>query len=99
MNSSKRLFPYEQYFPYGQHYLDDKDIKSVVNVLKSRSLTQGPKIKEAEKYIAKYVGAKYAVLVSSCTAGLHISCKVLNLNSKYFTITTPITFVSIEHNI
>ena len=36
------------HFPYGKHYLDNKDIKSVIDVLKSGSLTQGPKIKEFE---------------------------------------------------
>ena len=88
MNSSKK------YFTYGKHYLDQKDINSVVKVLKSTSLTQGPKIYETEKYIAKYVGSKYAVLVSSCTAGLHISYKALNLSSNSKTVLSPITFVS-----
>ncbi len=86
--------PFKKTFPYGKHYLDQKDINSVIKVLKGPSLTQGPKIYEAEKYIAKYVGSKYAVLVSSCTAGLHLSCKALNLNSKHKTILSPITFVS-----
>ena len=86
--------PFKKTFPYGKHYLDNKDIKSVIDVLKSSSLTQGPKIKEAEKYIANYVGAKYAVLVSSCTAGLHISCKTLNIKPKDKTVMSPITFVS-----
>lgn len=81
-------------FPYGKHYLDQNDINSVIKVLKSPSLTQGPKIYETEKYIANYVGSKYAVLVSSCTAGLHISCKALGLNVKHKSILSPITFVS-----
>ncbi len=80
--------------PYGRHFLDQKDINSVLKVLKSSYLTQGPKIYETERYIANYVGSKYAVLVSSCTAGLHISHKVLNLSSKSKTILSPITFVS-----
>ena len=86
--------PYKKPFPYGQHYLDQEDINSVIKVLKGPFLTQGPKIYETEKYIAKYVGSKYAVLVSSCTAGLHISCKVLGLEPKHKTVLSPITFVS-----
>ena len=85
---------YKKPFPYGQHYLDQEDINSVIKVLKGPFLTQGPKIYETEKYIAKYVGSKYAVLVSSCTAGLHISCKVLGLEPKHKTVLSPITFVS-----
>ena len=30
-----------------------------------------------EKKICKIVGSKYAVAVTSCTAGLHIACKAL----------------------
>ena len=86
--------PFKKLFPYGNHYIDQKDIDSVIKVLKSPSITQGPKILETEKYIANYVGAKYAVLVSSCTAGLHISYKALNLESSSVTALSPITFVS-----
>ena len=74
---------------YGKHFIDKDDINSVIKALKSSFLTQGPKIKEAEKYIANYVGAKYAVLVSSCTAGLHISCKTLNIKPKDKTVMSP----------
>ena len=88
MNSFKKIFP------YGKHYLDQKDINSVIKVLKSPYLTQGPKIYETEKYIANYVGSKYAVLVSSCTAGLHISYKALNLKFNSKTVLSPITFVA-----
>ena len=40
--------------PYGHQWIDDKDIKEVVKVLKSDWLTQGPKIEEFEKAIAQY---------------------------------------------
>ena len=38
-----------KYLPYGKHFLDEKDINSVIKVLKSISLTQGPKIYETER--------------------------------------------------
>ena len=34
---------------YGKHFIDKADIKSVVNVLKSKNLTQGPVVKKFEK--------------------------------------------------
>ena len=86
--------PFKKPFPYGKHYLDKKDINSVIKVLRSPYLTQGPMINKVEKLIAKYVNSKYAVLVSSCTAGLHISCKALNINHKIKSVMSPITFVS-----
>ena len=83
-----------EYLPYGKHYLFKKDIKSVNRVLKSNNLTQGPTIEEFEKQICKYVGAKYAVAVSSCSAGLHLACKVAGLNVTNKLLTSPNTFVS-----
>ena len=57
--------------PYGRHFLDEGDVNSVVKALTSGSLTQGPNITQFEQNIARYTGAKYAVAVSSATAGLH----------------------------
>ena len=64
--------------PYGKHFIDEADIEAVVDVLRNGQLTQGPKILEFEKKFASYVNCKYAVAVSSCTAGLHSfnSCRL-----------------------
>ena len=80
--------------PYSTHYIDNYDIKLVNKVLKSRSITQGNTIKEFEKKICKYTGSKYAVAVTSCTAGMHIACKALGFNSKSTMYTSVISFVS-----
>jgi len=80
--------------PYGKHHIDQEDIKSVIKVLKSNSITQGPLVELFEKAVAKYVGAKYAVAVSSCTAGLHLAAIVSNLKKGKTLLTSPITFVS-----
>ncbi len=80
--------------PYGKHSINKKDILSVSKVLMSESLTQGNYVNETENKIAKYLGAKYAVAVSSATAGLHISYLALNVNKKSKILTTPNTFVS-----
>ena len=58
--------------PYGRHHIDEDDIDSIVQILRNGGdLTQGPLIHQFETEFAKYVGANYAVAVSSCTAGLH----------------------------
>ena len=59
--------------PYGKHFIDKDDIKNVSKVLKTQSITQGPLINKFEKAICKLLKVKYAVAVSSCTAGLHIA--------------------------
>lgn len=80
--------------PYGKHFIFKKDIKKVEEVLKSGAITQGPNIGSFEKKIAKYVGAKYAISVSSCSAGLHLAAKALGIKKNFNLLTTPITFIS-----
>ena len=59
--------------PYSRQFIEEEDIKSVIKVLKSDLITQGPKVPEFEKKICKYVNAKYAVAVNSATSALHIA--------------------------
>ena len=80
--------------PYGKHHVDVEDIKSVIKVLKSDNLTQGPLIDAFEKEISKYVGAKYSVALTSCTAGLHLAAIVSKINKGKVLLTSPITFVA-----
>jgi len=79
---------------YGHQWIDKEDIKEVVKVLKSDWLTQGPKVKEFEKAVAKYCGAKYGVAVSSGTAALHLAYIVAGIKSGDEVITTPLTFAA-----
>lgn len=80
--------------PYGRHYIDEADVAAVVDVLRHGALTQGPRITEFEEAIARYVGAKYAVAVSSGTAALHLACLVANAGPGDNVVTTPNTFVA-----
>ena len=80
--------------PYGRHHIDEEDIQAVVNVLRSGSLTQGPVIEDFERAVATYVGAKYAVAVSSGTAALHLAAVVAGVGPGKTLITSPITFVA-----
>ena len=79
--------------PYGKHYIDKDDIKNVSKVLKARSITQGPLINKFEKEICKLLKVKYAVAVSSCTAGLHIAVQAIK-KKKTQILTSPVSFVS-----
>lgn len=83
-----------KYISYGKHWLDKKDIEEVIKVLNSDWITQGPKVKEFEEALCEYTGAKYAVAVSSGTAGLHIACLAAGIKEGDEVITSPITFVA-----
>ena len=68
--------------PYGKHNINAADIKSVTKVLKSDFITQGKQIEIFEKKIKKYLGVRFAVAVSSCSAGLHLAAKAINLKKE-----------------
>ena len=80
--------------PYGKHFIDNQDIKAVTKVLKTPQITQGKLVKKFEDKICKITGAKYAIAVSSCTAGLHISLQSLGFKQNDYLLTSVITFVS-----
>ena len=71
-----------------------KDIKAVVEVLRTRFLSIGPKVVEFEKRIREYAGTKYAVAVNSGTSALHLIIKGMGLGEGDVVITTPFSFVA-----
>jgi UDP-4-amino-4,6-dideoxy-N-acetyl-beta-L-altrosamine transaminase len=85
--------------PYGRQSINVADLASVVKQLAFKSLTQGSKITEFEELLASYVGAKYAVAVSSATAGLHLAVMALDLPKDSEIITSPISFVASANTI
>jgi len=80
--------------PYGKHFIDEDDIQAVVDVLRGGQLTQGPAIEAFECAIANYVGAKYAIAVSSGTAALHLAVLAAGVGPGTSIVTSPITFVA-----
>lgn len=85
--------------PYGKHDVKLNEALRVAFQIRFRSLTQGAKIEEFENLVAKKVGAKYAVAVSSATAGLHIAMIALELPENSKVVTSPISFVASANSI
>lgn len=80
--------------PYGKQWIDDDDISSVINVLTSDWITQGPVIEEFESAIAQYTCSKYAVAFNSGTSALHAAMNSAGVRINTEVITTPVTFVA-----
>ncbi|MGO2317956.1 MAG: UDP-4-amino-4,6-dideoxy-N-acetyl-beta-L-altrosamine transaminase [Vibrio toranzoniae] len=80
--------------PYGKQDISQQDIDSVVDVLKSDFLTQGPQVPAFEKALTEHTGAQYALAVNSATSALHIACLALDLGEGDWLWTTPVTFVA-----
>lgn len=80
--------------PYGRQWIDEDDIKGVVDVLRSEWLTTGPKVEEFEQAVAAQTGAKYAVAVSSGTAALHAAMYAIGVGCGDEVIVPTMTFAS-----
>ena len=80
--------------PYSCQEIDDDDIASVIETLKSPYLTQGPKVSEFEAALCHITGSKYAVAVANGTAALHLSMLAAEINDTHNVITSPNTFVA-----
>ncbi len=80
--------------PYGKQDINQQDIDSVVDVLKSDFLTQGLQVPAFEKALTEHTGAQYALAVNSATSALHIACLALDLGEGDWLWTTPVTFVA-----
>ncbi|MEM9983496.1 MAG: UDP-4-amino-4,6-dideoxy-N-acetyl-beta-L-altrosamine transaminase [Bacteroidota bacterium] len=80
--------------PYGRQEITPADIEAVTAALEHDYLTGGPRIQQFEQDFADYVGAPYAVAVSSGTAALHLCTLALEAGPGQTWLTTPLTFVA-----
>lgn len=80
--------------PYGRQDITQADIDTVVEVLQSDFLTQGPMVPRFELSVANHVRARHALAVNSATSALHIACLALGLGPGDWLWTTPTTFVA-----
>ena len=86
------------FIPYGKQSINQDDIDTVVETLKSDYLTTGPKVKEFEDALSEYCGAKYVVAVANGTAALHLASLVL-LDENDKVLTTPNSFLATSNSI
>ena len=84
----------KDFLVFGRPLLFREEIKEVLETLRSGWWGTGPKTKFFEKEFAKYAHAKYALALSSCTAGTELALDILGIGPGDEVITTPLTFVS-----
>lgn len=84
----------EKYLIFGSPLIEEPEIQEVVDTLRSGWLGTGPKVAKFEDMFKRYTGAKYAMALNSCTAGLHLAMTVIGIRTGDEVITTPLTFAS-----
>lgn len=82
------------FLPYGRQWIDEDDIKAVVDVLRGDYLTTGPKIGLFEQALQSFVGTAHAVAYNSGTSALHGAYNAVGVNETSEVITSPLTFAA-----
>jgi len=80
--------------PFHKPAVGEAEIAAVVETLRSGWLTMGPKTQEFERQFAEFVGARFAVAVSSCTAELHLALDALGVGPGDEVLVPSLTFAS-----
>ena len=80
--------------PYGRQSIDKQDIDSILNVLKSNFLTQGPQVPLFEENVNKLCQVKFSTAFNSATSALHAACLALGIGKNDKVWTSPISFVA-----
>ncbi len=84
----------DSFLPFAQPDLDGSELAEVKEVLNSGWITTGAKTHRFEADFARYVGAKHAIAVNSCTAAMHLALEAIGLRPGDEVITTPYTFAA-----
>ncbi len=82
------------FLPFARPAIGPDEIAEVVDTLESGWITTGPKVEKFTAAFVDYVGGRFAVPVSSATAGLHVALLALHIGPGDEVITTPMTFVA-----
>ena len=89
----------DSFLPFCRAPIDESDIETVAETLRSGWLTIGPKTEEFEKLLASYLGVPHAIAVSSCSEAMFLSLKALDVGPGDEVITSSLTFASTVHSI
>lgn len=80
--------------PFSPPDITDAEINEVIKAMKSGWITTGPRTKLFEQRIAEYVGVKRAVCLSSATAAMELTLRILGIGPGDEVITSAYTYTA-----
>jgi dTDP-4-amino-4,6-dideoxygalactose transaminase len=82
----------ESFLSWGVPDIGEAEIAEVVDTLRSGWITTGHKVQRFERDFAAYVGARHAIGLASCTAGLHIALVAHGIGRGHEVLVPTFTF-------
>jgi perosamine synthetase len=80
--------------PLARPQVGAREEAQVLEALRSRQLSLGPKLPEFERALGGYLGAPHVSAVSSGTAALHLCIRAAGIQAGDEVVTTPFSFVA-----
>ncbi len=80
--------------PLARPMIGEREEQLVLEVLRSRRLSLGPRASAFEQAFAARLGAPHAAAVSSGTAGLHLAVRAVGIEAGDEVVTSPFSFVA-----
>ncbi|HLH20623.1 MAG TPA: DegT/DnrJ/EryC1/StrS family aminotransferase [Bryobacteraceae bacterium] len=87
------------FIPFHVPSIGEEEIAEVAATLRSGWLTSGERTARFERDFRAYTGARHALAVNSCTAGLHLALAAAGIGPGDEVITTPLTFCATVNTI
>ena len=85
--------------PLARPDLGPSEEELLLEVVRSGSLSLGPKLEQFEHDFGEWLGGGYAVAVSSGTAALHLGARAMGWSKGDEVLTTPLSFVATANSI
>jgi perosamine synthetase len=83
--------------PLSSPDITEAEIEAVTAVMRTSSLSLGPKLEEFEQALAALHGISHAVAVSSGTAALHLAMRALDIGEGVEVIVPSFTFIAVAN--
>jgi dTDP-4-amino-4,6-dideoxygalactose transaminase len=78
-------------------FFDQEELIEIQQVLDSGWVSQGPKVKEFENKVAKYLNINYAIGVVNCTSALHLALRASEIKKDDEVLVADYTFPATGH--
>ena len=85
--------------PITKPFIGEEERKACFDAIGSGWVSQGPKVKNFEDLISKYVDTKYGIATSSCTTALHIALLAMGIKKGDEVILPSFTFIATANSV